>query len=87
VYHVIHQDDLNIALKYTCDYRRYNWNMNFNVGKQPKFYSDIQNLVSIYSNLSNTKKILLVLSKISGNTVTQCDYYIQYVVDISMTIF
>ncbi|XP_060840641.1 uncharacterized protein LOC132921575 [Rhopalosiphum padi] len=82
VFHVIHVSDLETALKYTCDYRRYKNRYGFEtVNKHPRFYSDAQNAVFNQSALMLNNSCVLVVNKIRGETKTQSDYYIQYVVD------
>ncbi|XP_025194724.1 uncharacterized protein LOC112594248 [Melanaphis sacchari] len=82
VFHVIDTKDLETALKYTCDYRRYKNGYGLStVNKHPHFYSDAQRAVSNLSALVIDDKCILVVNKISGETKTQSDYYIQYVVD------
>ncbi|VVC25524.1 Hypothetical protein CINCED_3A023718 [Cinara cedri] len=83
VYCIVHTDDLSIALKYTCDYRRYNKTAyGPNLNKQPKFYNSVSSAITNnFIDLENAK--VLVLYKISGNTLTQSDYYVQYVVSLS----
>lgn len=80
MFHVVQENDLEIALKYTCDYRRYNQIQRCEArNKHPLFYSNIQSAVSKLSSFSNS--CVLVVNKIPGTTETQSDYYIQYVVD------
>jgi len=82
VFHIVHQSDLDTALKYTCDYRRYkNGHSSEGENKHPRFYPNVQNaIVSRPASMINDSCVL-VISKISGNPKTQSDYYIQYVVD------
>ncbi|CAH1708978.1 unnamed protein product [Aphis gossypii] len=82
VFHVVQENDLETALKYTCDYRRYNRIYRYRceaTNKHPLFYSNIQSAVSNLSSFNNG--CVLVVNKIPGITKTQSDYYIQYVVD------
>lgn len=80
VFHIVHESDLETALKYTCDYRRYRHGyLSESDNKQPLFYNDVQSAISNRPMLNDI--CVLVVNKISGNTKTQSDYYIQYVVD------
>lgn len=82
MFHIVHADDLHIALKHTCDYRRYAHKDGqlHSYQKQPRFHNgNDYNFVSALKSTQYTK--ILVLSKIVGSTTTQSDYYIQYVVD------
>lgn len=83
VFHIAHESDLETALKYTCDYRRYkNENQYENDNKHPRFYHDVQSAIANRSQSKINESCVLVVNKISGIIKTQSDYYIQYVVDI-----
>ncbi|XP_001948854.1 uncharacterized protein LOC100168407 [Acyrthosiphon pisum] len=82
VFHIVHPSDLETALKYTCDYRRYkNSHSSEGENKHPRFYPNVQNAVVNWSSSMINDSCVLVVSKISGNPKTQSDYYVQYVVD------
>lgn len=85
MFHVINVADLDIALKFTCDYRRYTNKYSVSsYKKQPKFYNNVNlALDDICGYIEDDSSIVvLVLSKIHGFDETlQCDYYIQYVVE------
>lgn len=83
VFHIVHPYDLHIALKYTCDYRRYqhkNGSLQ-QIQKQPKFYDTYENLNLQQNIISTGYTIVLVLSKMSHHVETQSDYYIRYIID------
>ncbi|XP_015369355.1 PREDICTED: uncharacterized protein LOC107165568 [Diuraphis noxia] len=83
VFHIVHESDLDTALKHTCDYRRYtNESSNKSENKHPRFYHDVQSAIANWSASKINESCVLVVNKISGITKTQSDYYIQYVVDI-----
>lgn len=85
MFHAINVADLEIALKYTCDYRRYtNKYKCSSYKKQPNFYNNIHLAIDDICRCieDNNSIVILILSKIRGfDDVLQCDYYIQYVVD------
>jgi len=82
VFHIVHASDLETALKYTCDYRRYKNGYNSEgENKHPRFYPDLQDAVRSVPMIND--RCVLVVNKISGNPKTQSDYYIQYVVDFN----
>lgn len=86
VFYVIHTSELAIALKFTCDYRRLNSSINYygSTNNQPCFISSVSEAISktMLDGMEH-KKNILILSKISGSTETQSDYYIRYVVDFN----
>lgn len=80
VFQVVSARDLETALKYTCDYRRYKHGYgNYSESKHPLFYHDINKAINFQFAIND--KCVLVINKISGTTKTQSDYYIQYIVD------
>lgn len=82
VFHIVHLSDLETALKYTCDYRRYKQGyLSEGDNKQPRFYDNVQSVIFNLPASMINDICVLVVNKISGNTKTQSDYYIQYVVD------
>lgn len=86
VFHYVHENDLNVALKFNCDYRRYKMVYSScpeGVNKQPKFINSLSNVAADVSAFLTKSVHLLVLSKIEGTTTTQCDYYIRYVVHMT----
>lgn len=93
-YHVIYETDLDTALKYTVDYRRYeNYELSSkqqdHTDKQPMFYGRIIDAVNAFNmNLHNGRnKLVLICDVLSEQvdpikTSTQADYHINYVICI-----
>lgn len=81
VFHGVHHDDLDTALKFNCDYRRYRQKHEgfFEDGHHPKFYYSFTDLIntSIY-RLSDL--VVLVVKILTNMPQSQCDYFIQYIV-------
>lgn len=85
VYHVINVADLEIALKYNCDYRRYTNKYSISsYKKQPNFYNNVYLAVDDICRYieDDSSIVVLILIKIcSSGEALQCDYCVQYVVD------
>ncbi|VVC40785.1 Hypothetical protein CINCED_3A009403 [Cinara cedri] len=81
VFHVVHRDDLETALKFNCDYRRYQRRHEglYEDHKHPKFYHSFKDLINV-NNHSMSDIRVLVLKILTNEPKTQCDYYIEYVV-------
>ncbi|XP_022180396.1 uncharacterized protein LOC111040696 [Myzus persicae] len=81
VFHGVHKDDLNTALKFNCDYRRYTRKREgiYENSQHPMFYHSFSDLLN--KTIHPISDINVLVLKIMTNTPkTQCDYYIQYVV-------
>ncbi|XP_015369359.1 PREDICTED: uncharacterized protein LOC107165571 [Diuraphis noxia] len=81
VFHGVHKDDLNIALNFNCDYRRYIRKREgvYENSQHPMFYNSFSDLLNkIIHPISDIH--VLVLKIMTKAPKTQCDYYIQYVV-------
>lgn len=80
----MHLTDLDIALRHTCDYRRYSKRHAhlYNYNNQPRFFRNVKDATAAVE-WNNDEKIVFVLSKICGETQTQSDYYVQYVVRVN----
>lgn len=81
VFHGVHKDDLQVALKFNCDYRRYQ-------KKSDGFYGNSQNPM-FYNSLSELLKKtihpitdinVLVVQILTKEPQRQCDFFVQYVV-------
>lgn len=93
-YHIIFEKDLETAIKYTADFRRYEHSYGLNQGdyfdrKQPKFYKCIKDAVDAFgqSTTYGQNKLILKCDVLSQNfnyviTSTQADYHINYVICI-----
>lgn len=82
VFHGIHRDDLDLALKFNCDYRRYTRKHEglYENGKHPNFYNSFSELLNTTIH-PITDIVVLVMKILTNNTPqSQCDYYIQYIV-------
>lgn len=82
VFHGVHKDDLDIALKFNCDYRRYTRKREgiYENSQHPMFYNSFSDLLNkIVHPISDIH--VLVLKIMTKAPKTQCDYYIQYVVN------
>lgn len=85
VFHAVHRDDMDVALKFNCDYRRYSRKNEgiYENNKHPMFYnrfSDMLDRIGIIHSKSVIK--VLVLKILSNAPKSQCDYYVEYVVTI-----
>ncbi|XP_050528145.1 uncharacterized protein LOC126898247 [Daktulosphaira vitifoliae] len=83
---IIDEDDLKIALKYTCDYRRYKSTKGVDNNKHPCFYysfADLKDSIRKYNTIENYLYVL-VLTKLINPLKTQCDYYIKYYAKIQI---
>jgi len=81
VFHGVHSDDLNTALKFNCDYRRYTRKREgiYENSQHPMFYNSFSDfLTTTIHPISDIN--VLVLKIMTKAPKTQCDYYIQYVV-------
>lgn len=81
VFHVVHRDDLDTALKFNCDFRRYHRNHErlYENGQHPKFYHSFSDLMN--STRYHLSDLVVLLVKILTNEPqSQCDYFIQYTV-------
>lgn len=94
-YHVIYENDLDIALKYTVDYRRYenSYELSHNqqdfTYKQPRFKKNITDAVNAFDKniVRGQNKLVLTCDVLSEElyqikTSTQADYHVNYVVCI-----
>lgn len=81
VFHGIHKDDLNIALKFNCDYRRYTKKRDgiYENFQHPMFYKSFSDLLNNTIH-AITDINVLVLKIMTDTPKTQCDYYVQYIV-------
>lgn len=94
-YHVIYEADLDTALKYTVDYRRYGNSYELFseqrncTYEQPKFYRRIIDAANVFKRNPNNgqNKLVLICDVLSEEldpikTSTQADYHVNYVVCI-----
>lgn len=83
VFHYVHKDDLETALKFNCDYRRYIRRRDgvFENGQHPQFYDSFQDILNQIKYSFNSVRFL-VLKILTNEPVTQCDYYVEYVVTL-----
>lgn len=81
VFHGVHRDDLNTALKFNCDYRRYTRKHEgiYENSQHPMFYNSFSDLINRTVHPISDINVL-VLKIITKALKTQCDYYIQYIV-------
>lgn len=81
VFHGIHRDDLETALKFNCDYRRYlrSYKGLHEDTKHPMFYHSFNDLINANKYSMSDLKVL-VLKILTNEPQTQCDYYIEYVI-------
>ncbi|XP_025194725.1 uncharacterized protein LOC112594249 [Melanaphis sacchari] len=82
VFHGVHKDDLNIALKFNCDYRRYTKKRDgiYENSQHPMFYKSFSDLLN--NTIHPIADINVLVLKIMTDTPkTQCDYYVQYIVE------
>lgn len=81
VFHGIHSDDLETALKFNCDYRRYRRTQEglYENGQHPKFYSSFSDLINS-TTLHLSDLIVLFVKILTNEPKSQCDYFIQYIV-------
>ncbi|XKL68234.1 hypothetical protein PGB90_003725 [Kerria lacca] len=88
-YHSLSEEDVEIALKYTMDYRRYKsiFRQIFSGdNKQPRFYSDISSALNCFVETQN--KVIIICDILSESftniiTSTQGDYISKYVISFS----
>ncbi|XP_050424922.1 uncharacterized protein LOC126836019 isoform X2 [Adelges cooleyi] len=84
-FHGVHRNDLQTALKHTCDYRRYTLPFEDVYDKHPVFHSTFSSLLEQVNRYQdNTHNLcVLIISRITSPIKTQCDYYIKYVVEFA----
>ncbi|XP_025414822.1 uncharacterized protein LOC112686650 [Sipha flava] len=81
VFHGVHRDDIDTALKFNCDYRRYTRTrvVAHSDGQHPLFYNSVSDLLNNAGyHISDLR--VLVLRILTRKPKTQCDYYIEYLV-------
>ncbi|XP_065202451.1 uncharacterized protein LOC135832860 [Planococcus citri] len=85
-YHVIHPNDLESALKYPLDYRRYSKRESSvqNVEKHPKFYAKLEDAYEMGNqcNLAFDNEILIIQAQHFSTVRNQGDYYPLYVISL-----
>lgn len=82
VFHGVHKDDLKIALKFNCDYRRYARKRDGGIyenSQHPMFYKTFSDLLNNTTH-AITDINVLVVKILTDAPKTQCDYYVQYIV-------
>lgn len=80
VFHGVHREDLDTALKFNCDYRRYRkYGRLYEDGQHPKFYYSFSDLINTTEHRLSDLVILFV-KILSNKPQSQCDYFIQYTV-------
>lgn len=82
VFQAIDSINLQTALKYNCDYRRYINSKKYydDLNKQPLFFKTVEHALE---KCNNCKTILVLAQILCFPLKTQSDYYIQYVVEIT----
>lgn len=87
-YHVIHPSDLESALKYPLDYRRYSKRESAvqNEGKHPKFYASVEDAYEMgrQHDLGYDNEIILIQAQHFSTVRNQGDYYPLYVISLTV---
>lgn len=82
MFHGVHRDNLDTALRFNCDYRRYvrrKRDDDYSDGQHPLFYNSVSDLLNkTVHHISDLR--VLVLRRLTRKPKTQCDYYVEYVV-------
>lgn len=84
IFHYVHKDDRETALQFCCDFRRYRYTyegyINDMERNHPIFFSSFHEIMN-YTCLPLNCINVLILKTLTQELKSQCDYYIEYLVE------